>query len=65
MVQLVKGDPGMEDIYKWTQNQINTPFRGRTGMPSVSPTFSCQFALLLHVGLARHAPPIVSAFRLG
>ncbi len=31
MTQMVKGDPGMEDIYKWTQNQINTPFRGRTG----------------------------------
>ena len=30
-MQMVKGDPGMEDIYKWTQNQINTPLRGRTG----------------------------------
>lgn len=37
-MQLVKGDPGMEDIYKWTQKQINTPFRGRTGMPFLPPT---------------------------
>jgi len=31
---MVKGDPGMEDIYQWTVKQINTPFRGRTGMSS-------------------------------
>lgn len=30
--KMVKGDPGMEDVYMWTQNQINVPFRGRTGV---------------------------------
>ena len=31
--KMVRGDPAMEDIYTWTQNQINVPFRGRTGAP--------------------------------
>ena len=28
---MIKGDPGMEDIYQWSQQQINVPLRGRTG----------------------------------
>ena len=30
-LQMIKGDPGMEDIYEWSQKQINVPLRGRTG----------------------------------
>ena len=30
-MQMIKGDPGMEDIYEWSQKQINVPLRGRTG----------------------------------
>ena len=30
---MIKGDPGMEDIYEWSQKQINVPLRGRTGAP--------------------------------
>lgn len=29
--KMVKGDPGMEDIYVWTQSKMDVPFRGRTG----------------------------------
>ena len=31
-LQMVKGDPAMEDVYEWTVKQINVPFRGRTGI---------------------------------
>ncbi|BDA46692.1 probable formamidase C869.04 [Coccomyxa sp. Obi] len=29
--KMVRGDPAMEDVYNWTQTQINVPLRGRTG----------------------------------
>ena len=29
--KMIKGDPGMEDVYLWTQQQMNVPMRGRTG----------------------------------
>lgn len=31
-LQMVKGDPAMEDVYEWTAKQINVPLRGRTGI---------------------------------
>jgi hypothetical protein len=29
--KMIKGDSAMEDIYKWTQNEMGVGFRGRTG----------------------------------
>jgi hypothetical protein len=29
--KMIKGDPGIEDIYKWTEDGQNTPMRGKTG----------------------------------
>ena len=29
--KMIKGDPGMEDVFMWTQKQMNVPFRGRSG----------------------------------
>ena len=28
---MIRGDPGIEDIYKWTEDGQNTPMRGKTG----------------------------------
>src|SRR5690242_14529003 len=29
--KMIKGDPGMEDIFKWTPTAKNKPFRGKSG----------------------------------
>ena len=52
-MQMIKGDPGMEDIYRWSQNQINTPFRGRTGTFLRPFYLSCQVAVLSSLGHAK------------
>jgi hypothetical protein len=43
-LQMVKGDPAMEDVYEWTAKQINVPFRGRTGI--LNPSAVAPFEIL-------------------
>ena len=42
ILQMVKGDPAMEDVYQWTVKQINVPFRGRTGTLNPSILAPCR-----------------------
>ena len=45
-LQMVKGDPAMEDVYEWTAKQINVPFRGRTGILNPSAVAPIEILIL-------------------
>lgn len=53
---MIKGDPGMESIYKWTQDEMNIKTRGALGRADGASA---------HVAIAEASPPPPSPPPLG